>query len=104
MPKDREFREKILAANPARRRLHKDEDNARRRLERDPGQWLRIRYGMTFEQRQPMFARQGRMCLIREQNPPEGLVVDHSHAARWVRGLLCRTCNLGLGSYRDDRP
>jgi len=72
MPKDREFREKILAANPARRRLHKDEDNARRRLERDPGQWLRIRYGMTFEPRQPLFARQGRVCLIREQNPPEG--------------------------------
>jgi hypothetical protein len=33
---------------------------------------------------------------------PDDLVIDHCHGTGQFRGVLCRTCNLGLGSLKED--
>ena len=49
-----------------------------------------------------MSARQNGACAICRKKPDERLCIDHSHATRKLRDLLCRKCNGGLGCYDDD--
>lgn len=32
----------------------------------------------------------------------KSLVVDHCHFSRKIRGVICDSCNKGLGNFRDD--
>lgn len=47
--------------------------------------------------------REGKACEICGKGP-EGVstVIDHCHATRVIRGVLCTTCNGVLGLFRDD--
>ncbi len=51
------------------------------------------RYGLTREQFDELFARQGGTCAFSTCERTE-LVVDHDHATGRIRGLLCRPHNL----------
>lgn len=68
----------------------------------------RIYYGITVDEYDRMLARQQGRCAIckRKQEetrtPQKRLGVDHSHATRKVRELLCQHCNLILGFAGDD--
>ncbi len=57
--------------------------------------------GMSLDDRDALLARQGGVCGICKKHHRR-LHVDHCHATRKVRGLLCGTCNRGLGHYNDD--
>ncbi|ADP81758.1 endonuclease VII domain-containing protein [Pseudofrankia inefficax] len=59
-----------------------------------------VRYGLRSEQVDALIADQGGRCAICREKPAEH--VDHDHATGEVRGLLCFTCNVGLGQLRDD--
>jgi Recombination endonuclease VII len=49
-----------------------------------------------------LLKRQGGACAICCKKSTRPLCVDHCHVTRRMRGLLCRTCNLGIGHFNDD--
>lgn len=59
------------------------------------------RYGITLSQEQKLHEHADGKCEICSRCDVE-LVVDHDHARRGVRGLICRRCNLMLGYASDD--
>lgn len=61
---------------------------------------LKRRYGIGADDVEAMIAAQGGRCLICGREDPDH--VDHDHATGKVRGILCFTCNAGLGNFSDD--
>jgi hypothetical protein len=60
---------------------------------------LQRRYGISAAEVDAMIEAQGGLCLICEERPAEH--VDHDHLSGAVRGVLCFSCNGGLGQFRD---
>lgn len=58
------------------------------------------RYGITAEKVVEMRTAQIEQCSFCHQ--PKKLNIDHDHATGKVRGLLCKTCNIGLGAFKDS--
>lgn len=48
-----------------------------------------------------VYIRQDGRCRICRKSVLR-LCVDHNHRTKAVRGLLCRQCNAGLGSFGDN--
>lgn len=61
---------------------------------------LKTRYGLTFEQYSEMYEAQSGMCALCGEKA--AVDVDHCHETMRVRGLLCRSCNVGLGLFGDS--
>lgn len=60
-------------------------------------------YGITREKTIEMLESQGGLCAVcRGPFGEKGFHVDHCHETRRVRGLLCYSCNGGLGFFQDD--
>jgi Recombination endonuclease VII len=63
------------------------------------------KFGLTQEQYDAMLVDQDFKCAVCRTDDPglkRGWSVDHCHATNKVRGLLCNSCNLGLGQFRDN--
>jgi hypothetical protein len=93
----------------------KETRNARRRISNNPDRRLNNRattlkkYGLTIKQFDDMMDQQNGVCAICGRPPATDgwrtvtrLHVDHDHVTGRVRGLLCDTCNRGLGYFHDD--
>ena len=69
-------------------------------------QVVRRLYGLTAEQFLQLLVSQEGLCAICEEpldtDEYKGIHVDHDHATGEVRGLLCRSCNTGLGLLKDS--
>lgn len=62
---------------------------------------LKTRYGITPEDVLSMLISQSSQCAICEIQL-ESYHIDHCHNTNVVRGLLCSSCNMGLGLFKDD--
>jgi hypothetical protein len=58
--------------------------------------YLRHRYGITLDQ----FRSMGSRCMICHSE--DRMMVDHDHKTGKVRGVLCHSCNIGIGWLRDS--
>jgi Recombination endonuclease VII len=63
---------------------------------------LTRRYGIGDDEVAAMMEAQAGLCPICRRPMGTKPHVDHNHATGEVRGLLCFTCNVGLGNFGDD--
>lgn len=121
-PKRRFTREQIAARKAAYYRKHKDRDEHKRKKYYEDnkdkikkrskdsyykckGDYLMENYGISIEVYNEMRRLQNNKCLIcgnTFDNKTVVACVDHNHTTGKVRGILCRTCNIGIGNLKDD--
>lgn len=79
-----------------------NEDKKKKALQRD--KFLYRKYKITAYEYDLMFIKQeGRCAICRTDKSKRRLAIDHNHLTGKVRALLCVTCNIGIGLFRD-RP
>ena len=62
---------------------------------------LKWRYGLTLEEYKK-FDQCCNICGASEEGRGYNMNVDHDHTTGKVRGLLCNSCNRGLGMLGED--
>ena len=108
---DSKHRERKLASNRAYRADHQERLNALWRdnwrssaacRERHASTRRKTIYGVSAEHHRRLVEQQNGVCAICKRPSRRALCVDHCHATRVVRGLLCDKCNTALGLLGDD--
>lgn len=65
---------------------------------------MKQKYDISVEEYERLLMAQNSRCAICDT--PAGkkrLSVDHNHDTKKVRGLLCSTCNSGLGMVKENK-
>ena len=90
---------------------HKDKINSMSRkyyinnLSKIRDRHLRNKFNLTTSEYNEILKRQdgkGAICGINRAKNGKILSVDHNHKTNEVRGLLCISCNCGIGYFKDD--
>lgn len=65
---------------------------------------LRHKFDLTLQEYEDLLEEQNHECAICYKPDPTNrkLAVDHDHKTKVIRGLLCGSCNNGLGRFQDD--
>jgi hypothetical protein len=73
--------------------------------------WVKSTYGITWDAYLDLYNKAEGRCevcglflelLEKGKGTPTGVCVDHDHETGKVRGILCRSCNVALGHFKDD--
>jgi recombination endonuclease VII len=81
---------------------HKAEQNAKSRAwakqhpDRLAVHHRKYKFGLLEHEQHKVLAQPCQICGNKATH------IDHDHATGFVRGGLCRTCNAGLGMFRDN--
>lgn len=63
----------------------------------------RKNYGLSKEDYEKLVEQADNKCMIcGGQNKSKSLHIDHCHATKKVRGLLCHGCNTALGLFKEN--
>jgi len=92
-PKDRGYHCKSCHARVTRANIKKNHGSGR-------AFQLKRRYDVDAVQVEWIILQQGGVCAICRTLKP--VHVDHDHATRRVRGILCFNCNRGVAKFGDD--
>ena len=101
-------RRKKYANDPAMQQQYREAAKAWSAANPEKRKSQRVKkYGIDGAKYDAMLLRQGgrcAICLSVETGDKRGsrFHVDHCHSTGSVRGLLCSSCNLGLGKFRDS--
>jgi len=66
------------------------------------GAHLKFRYGMSLEEYEALLKKQDNKCAICREPFTKTPHTDHSYETGQVRGILCVSCNVGMGLFKDS--
>lgn len=108
----RRNREREIARVHAWQQANADRVNARSaEYRKKPGRaramrdlYYRRTFGLSADDVDDLIARQQDRCAICGRRPQRlaSLHLDHDHTNGKIRGVLCSTCNQGLGQFKED--
>lgn len=80
------------------------ENNKNGRKDRAYCYVFKSRYGISIEEKKELLLKQNNKCLLcsKELILLGKSHLDHDHQTGKIRGVLCYSCNLGLGMFKDD--
>ena len=89
----KEYQKRYKAENPDKKKQSRNKTH------------LKLRYGLTPQDKQKMLDDQNNCCAIckTEFIDAKATHVDHNHSTNELRGILCRNCNVGLGHFKDSK-
>lgn len=107
--KIRERRKELYKQDPTINERSREYKRSHPEMRRRKG--LKVNFGITLEEYNEMLIKQMGVCKIclKPETSIDGrnkrvkaLAVDHDHITGKIRGLLCYSCNIGIGFLKDS--
>ncbi len=97
---------RTISIQAKKQEKEKSREQSDLRISKRRARKLRSLYGITEEECRSLYNQQQGLCAIcgrpERKSLSKMLCVDHNHLTGKVRGLLCSSCNSGLGHFEEN--